>query len=79
MRTSEKCAIYDDISLQGHLCDFTVASGDGQYKNCHSLVLGLLSPLVLDLIKETGSENLILPDFTVTDVASLMTFLYTGR
>ena len=65
--------------MQGHLCDFTVASGDGQYINCHSLVLGSLSPLVLDLIKETGSENLILPDFTVTDVASLMTFLYTGQ
>ena len=67
------------LTYQGHLCDFTVASGDGLFINCHSLVLGSLSPLILDLVKETGSQNLMLPDFTVTEVAELMTFVYTGQ
>ena len=65
--------------FQGHLCDFNVTSGDGHLINCHSLILGTLSPFVQDLIHSTSSNNIILPDLTVHEVADFMTFLYTGQ
>ena len=66
-------------NLQGPLCDFSVFSMEGDHVNCHLLVIGTLSPYVLNLVKDVEGDCLILPDFSKSDILSFMNLAYTGK
>ena len=51
----------------------------GQHVDCHLVVIGALSPYVLDLVQQSGGDCLILPDFSTADIFSLMNINYSGQ
>ena len=50
-----------------------------QHINCHLLVVGALSPYVLNLVREVGGDSLIFPDFTMAEISFFMNLIYSGQ
>ena len=67
------------VLLQGHLVDLSVVASDGRRLDCHRPVLAALSPFLRTTLEPPDVEQVILPDFSMPEVKSLMNFLYTGR
>ena len=68
----------DDIS-QGDLADMSVMAGDRTTIRCHKVIAVALSPFILDILKCSGTDQIILPDFDVSEISALMNFCYTGK
>lgn len=68
----------DNPLLQGDLADFSLVSGEGFPVNCHSVMLAALSPFMKNLLVSSKADQMILPDFSVSEVCGLLNFLYTG-
>ena len=71
---------YSGIFETGDWSDLTLQGANGSIR-CHSLILGATSPLLksvfLDINENLEFENvLILPDFSVDDLAELVRVLY---
>lgn len=61
--------------------DLLIQTGDGQKIHVHQLVLAVASPIVEKCILESVTEDpvvIILPDFGVNDVKSVLDYLYGG-
>ena len=67
------------LTLQGGLVDFSVLAGHGtQGVQCHKTILAALSPFLLSLLEETNGDQLILADFSISEIRCLMNLAYTG-
>ena len=68
--------------LDDHLyADMNIRTGDGLEVQAHRLVLGAASSTVKKALLEVGDDHtamLILPDFTMEDLESILPFLYGG-
>ena len=65
--------------LQGHLVDLSFVAADGRHLECHRQVVAALSPFLRTVLGPPDIDQVILPDFGMAEIRSLMNFLYTGR
>ena len=68
------------IFLQGDLADFNLLSGDGLSVTCHSVMFVGLSKFLSDLVGSCGpgADQVVFPDFTITELCAVVNLLYTG-
>ena len=52
---------------------------DGRHVDCHRQVLAALSPFLRNVLDAPEVDQVILPDFRMAEIRSLMNFIYTGR
>ena len=64
--------------MQGPLCDFKVYSLGRHQVDYHLLVVGTLSPWLLELVHHVGGDSLILPEFASSDLLSFMNIAYSA-
>ena len=68
----------DDFS-QGDLADMSFMAGDRTTIKCHKVIAVALSPFILEILKCSDTDQIILPDFGVSEISALMNFCYTGK
>ena len=52
---------------------------DGRHVDGHRQVLVALSPFLRNVLDAPEVDQVILPDFRMAEIRSLMNFIYTGR
>ena len=65
---------------QGFHCNFTVTSADGIRLKCHKAVIAAFGDLSQKyILADRITDEIILPDLSTEEVASLLNFVYSGR
>lgn len=60
--------------------DFSFLAGDGNTGvQCHKAIIVATSPFLLAMVKESDADQIILPDFSIEEIAILMNLSYTGK
>ena len=60
--------------------DFSVLAGHGtQGVQCHKSIVAATSPYLLSLLEETNGDQLILADFSLSEIKCFMNLAYTGK
>ena len=54
-------------------------AGDGLDVTCHSAMVVAMSPFLLNLLNGSDADQVILPDFGISEICGVMNLLYTGK
>ena len=61
------------------MVDLSIVATDGRHLDCHRQVAAALSPFLRTILGPPEIDQIILPDYSMGEIKSLMNFLYTGR